>query len=185
MQQEASEPNAVTTVHFVLSTQALSGLPLLLLPLALFNSDTFRWVVACLVASVAWTIIASAVYSKLLDETDMRGWAGAVALLSGKSAVAVSTLIGWWGPMLWSGLQEQPFELGALLIAGVLLLIPAAYAAYLAVLVSGLFRARGWFGIGRREGWLVLGRLGHLPLTLTTLIELCLAGLLIAAAPKW
>jgi len=183
MPRAPDEPKAVTAALIVLSMQMLSGLPMLLIPIVI-GSSTFGWFSGCTVAAIVWTVVASAVYSQFLHKRDKRGWAGAVALLAVKLAVLVAVLIGWWGPRLWAVLQER-FTPQELLIAAILLLIPATYAAILAVLVSGLFRARGWFGIGQREGWLALGRQGRLPLVLTSLTELCLAALVIAGARAW
>src|SRR5205823_3409790 len=74
------------------------------------------------------------------------GWAGAMGLLYGKSAVAALAL-------LVIGAAWSHYPPGVL--PGVLL-----YAAGVGVLTTCLFRARPWYGIGRREGWRALFRKG-------------------------
>lgn len=47
-----------------------------------------------------------------------------------------------------------------------------AYAAVLLAFTVGLFGARGWFGVGRREGWRTLCAEGLWSLVVTALLEL-------------
>lgn len=111
--------------------------------------------------SIAWSVMALLILEGALNRREPFAWAGAVAVLgtrgAGFLASAAVTL-------------ECPPQVA------VFGLIPLATAGYFYLLFAReLFAVREWFGIGPREGWLVLLGRGRMFLLVTLILELALA----------
>jgi len=157
-------PEVVGAACFLMASQLFCAGPGWLYLLAGASSSVYSssWGPGNLIlgAQVGWTFLLCGLLVLPLLRGERWGWSGVVALFFVKCAGGLATLV------------SLPFIVRPAAVWAMVWLVLAAYAAVMFAFTVGLFDARGWYGIGRREGWRTLRAEGLWALLGTAVLEL-------------
>lgn len=156
-------PAAVTWVSLAMLLNLICGvMPILasLRPGFLSEAD---W----LIAAYLWSWLVSVLLVRPVYEGYRWAWSGAVGVLFVKTAGALGIVV-----LLAGQMSSHSFGKGAPGDLAWVLLIPGGLAGLLAALLWGMFQARGWYGVPRRQGWRALLREGWWALLVTGVLDL-------------
>ena len=117
------------------------------------------------VAQFFWQIFLAAVLIRPLLRRHVTAWAAVESVLLCQSAAGVGRVV----LMVSERTTMQLSATTAIILDGTASLLNLAVVGVLAVL---LFRVRGWFGVGERQGWRTLWKRGWWALIVTAALDL-------------